>query len=136
MSRKRWIVAGGDRDLARQIAEECDVDALVALILVSRGLSDPFEVEEFLSDDVPLGDPMELRDMEKAVARIERALAQGEKLCVYGDYDADGITATVMLYTYLKRRGADVRWRVPEREENYGLNLAAVDEMAAAAAAK
>ena len=132
MSRKRWIVAGGDRDLARQIAEECDVDALVALILVSRGLSDPFEVEEFLSDDVPLGDPMELKDMDKAVARIERALAQGEKLCVYGDYDADGITSTVMLYTYLKRRGADVRWRVPEREENYGLNLAAVDEMAAA----
>lgn len=132
MSRKRWIVAGGDRDLARQIAEECDVDALVALILVSRGLSDPFEVEEFLSDDVPLGDPMELRDMEKAVARIERALAQGEKLCVYGDYDADGITSTVMLYTYLKRRGADVCWRVPEREEKYGLNLAAVDEMAAA----
>ncbi|MBP5617988.1 MAG: single-stranded-DNA-specific exonuclease RecJ, partial [Clostridia bacterium] len=128
----RWIVAGGDRDLARQIAEECDVDALVALILVSRGLSDPFEVEEFLSDDVPLGDPMELKDMDKAVDRIERALAQGEKLCVYGDYDADGITATVMLYTYLKRRGADVRWRVPEREENYGLNLAAVDEMAAA----
>lgn len=132
MSRKRWIVAGGDRELARSIAEECDVDALVALILVSRGLSDPFEVEEFLSDDVPLGDPMELRDMDKAVARIEAALAQGEKICVYGDYDADGVTSTAMLYTYLRRRGADVRWRVPEREENYGLNTAAVDEMAAA----
>lgn len=132
MSRKRWIVAGGDRELARSIAEECDVDALVALILVSRGLSDPFEVEEFLSDDVPLGDPMELRDMDKAVARIEAALARGEKICVYGDYDADGVTSTAMLYTYLRRRGADVRWRVPEREENYGLNTAAVDEMAAA----
>ena len=132
MSRKRWIVTGGDRDLARQIAEECDVDSLVALILVARGLSDPFEVDEFLSEDVPLGDPMELIDMDKAVARIEAALAQGEKLCVYGDYDADGVTATAMLYSYLKRRGADVRWRVPEREENYGLNRAAVDEMAAA----
>ena len=132
MSRKRWIVAGGDRDLARQIAEECDVDSLVALILTGRGLTDPFEVDEFLSEDVPLCDPMDLIDMDKAVARIERALAQKEKLCVYGDYDADGVTSTAMLYTYLKRRGADVRWRVPEREENYGLNRGAVDEMAAA----
>ena len=132
VSRKRWIVADGDRELARQIAEECDVDSLVALILVARGLRDPFEVEEFLSEDQQLGDPMDLRDMDKAVERIRRALEQGEKICVYGDYDADGVTSTAMLYTYLRRKGAAVSYRVPEREENYGLNRDAVDEMAAA----
>ena len=116
VSRKRWIVADGDRELARQIAEECDVDSLVALILVARGLRDPFEVEEFLSEDQQLGDPMELRDMDKAVERIRRAVERGEKICVYGDYDADGVTSTAMLYTYLRRKGAAVSYRVPERE--------------------
>ncbi len=132
VSRKRWVVADGDRDLAREIAEECDVDSLVALILVARGLRDPFEVEEFLSEDQQLGDPMEMVDMDRAVERIRRAMAQGEKICVYGDYDADGVTSTAMLYTYLKRKGAAVSYRVPEREENYGLNRPAVDAMAAA----
>lgn len=123
------MVASGDRQLAREIAEECDIDALVALVLVARGFTDPFEVEEFLSDDQQLCDPFELIDMDKAVERISAALDKGEKICVYGDYDADGVTSTAMLYTYLKSKGADVIYIVPEREENYGLNRNAVDRM-------
>lgn len=131
MSRKRWIVATGNRELARTIAEECDIDELVALILAARGYTDPFEVEEFLSDDQQLCDPFELADMDRAVERIQKALAAGEKICVYGDYDADGVTSTAMLYSYLRRKGADVMYMVPEREENYGLNRNAVDRMKA-----
>lgn len=123
------MVASGDRQLAREIAEECDIDELVALVLVARGFCDPFEVEEFLSDDQQLCDPFELIDMDKAVERISAALDKGEKICVYGDYDADGVTSTAMLYTYLKSKGADVIYIVPEREENYGLNRNAVDRM-------
>ncbi len=130
MSRKRWLVASYDKALARELAQECDIDALVALILVSRGICDPFEVEEFLSDDQQLSDPFELIDMDKAVERINSALSKGERICVYGDYDADGVTSTAILYTYLKKLGAEVIYMVPERDEGYGLNIAAVDKMA------
>ncbi len=132
MSRKKWVVAPADRELAREIADECDIDSLIALILVARGYTDPFEVEEFLSDDQQLCDPFELVDMDKAVERINSAITAGEKICVYGDYDADGVTSTAMLYTYLQSKGADVSYIVPEREENYGLNFNAVDRMTTA----
>lgn len=129
MSRKKWVVASCDREAAREIAGECDIDSLVALILVGRGYGDPFEVDELLNDDQQLCDPYELVDMDKAVARVKAALDSGERICVYGDYDADGVTSTAMLYTYLKSKGADVEYIVPEREENYGLNKGAVDRM-------
>ena len=131
MNIKRWQIAPVDKALAFELAEECGIDALVALILVSRGFCDPFEVEEFLSDDFDLCDPYDLADMDKAVARIRFALEKGEKICVYGDYDADGVTSTAMLYTYLLDKGADVTYTVPERDEGYGLNNAAIDRMAA-----
>ncbi len=131
MNIKRWQVATIDKALARELAEECEIDALIALILVSRGFIDPFEVDEFLSDDFDLCDPYELIDMDKAVERINSALERDERICVYGDYDADGVTSTAMLYTYLRSRGADVIYMVPERAEGYGLNTAAIDRMAA-----
>lgn len=131
MNIKRWQIAPIDKELARELAEECEIDALVALILVSRGLSDPFEVEEFLSDDLELCDPYELIDMDKAVERINRAIDTGERICVYGDYDADGVTSTAMLFTYLSGKGADVIYMVPERAEGYGLNNSAIDRMKA-----
>ncbi len=129
MNIKRWQIAPTDKALALELAEECGIDALVALILVSRGFSDPFEIEEFLSDDFDLCDPFELIDMDKAVERINAALENGEKICVYGDYDADGVTSTAMLYTYLRDRGANVSFAVPERSEGYGLNNPAIDRM-------
>ncbi len=132
MNIKRWQIAPIDKQLAREIADECEIDALVALILVSRGLCDPFEVEEFLSDDLEFSDPYELVDMDKAVERINLAIEQNERICVYGDYDADGVTSTAMLYTYLLDRGADVIYMVPERSEGYGLNNDAIDRMKAA----
>ncbi len=130
MNIKRWQLATIDKALALELAEECGIDALVALILVSRGFCDPFEIEEFLSDELDLCDPFDLIDMDKAVCRINSALQNGERICVYGDYDADGVTSTAMLYTYLRDRGADVIYMVPERDEGYGLNRAAVERMA------
>lgn len=131
MSRKRWLVASYDKALAGELAEECDIDTLVALILVARGFCDPFEIEEFLSDDQQLGDPFDLIDMDKACDRINTAIDNGEKICVYGDYDADGVTSTAILYTYLKSKGANVTYMVPERAEGYGISVSAVDSMSA-----
>ncbi len=130
MSRKRWLVASYDKALAQELAEECDIDALVSLILVSRGFCDPFEVEEFLSGGEQLGDPFDLVDMDKACDRINSALEKGESICVYGDYDADGVTSTAIVYTYLKSRGAKITYKVPERAEGYGISIGAVDQMA------
>lgn len=64
-----------------------------------------------------------MRDMDKAVARIRRAVEDFEKIAVYGDYDADGVTATAMLFSYLQAMGADVLYYIPQREgEGYGMN--------------
>ena len=122
MSRKRWVVSAGDKQLASEISQICQVDILVALILVARGFTDPFEVDQLLDQEGQLDDPYELVDMEKAVNRIKKAITSGEKICVWGDYDADGITSTVMLYSYLKEKTNNVIYYVPEREEGYGLN--------------
>lgn len=129
MSRKMWQVAACNKELARRLADECGIDLLVALILTGRGCTDSFEIEELLSDDQPLGDPYELPDMDKAVECIEAAIHLHRRIAVYGDYDADGVTSTAMMYSYLVSRGADVMYYVPERDEGYGMNKAAVDSL-------
>ena len=129
MNRKKWIIANNDKELARQLAEECDIDQLIALILTARGYCDPFEIDEFLSNDQQMGDPYELIDMDKAVARIRAAIEKGERIAVYGDYDVDGVTSTALMYSYLSDKGADVIYSVPEREEGYGMSIAAVDRL-------
>lgn len=100
------------------------VPPLVAAVLCARGL-DTWEkaCTFFASDDSLLRDPFLLRDMDKAVRRVERALKNREKIAVYGDYDVDGITATCLLTHYLRACGADVLPYIPDRlEEGYGLN--------------
>ncbi|MBQ1674444.1 MAG: single-stranded-DNA-specific exonuclease RecJ, partial [Oscillospiraceae bacterium] len=78
---------------------------LVSCVLASRGISDPAAASEFLVCDHRLThSPLLMADMDKAVERISRAISDGEKIAVYGDYDVDGITATVILVDYLKSR--------------------------------
>lgn len=78
-------------------------------------------------------DPLAFADMDKAAARVRRALDQGERIMVYGDYDADGVTSIVLLYAYLREQGADVLYMLPEREgEGYGLHKSSVDQIAEA----
>ena len=122
LSRKRWDVAKTDRELAKSIAQECGVDPLLALVLTARGLREPYEIDEFLDDDQQLADPCALIDMERAAARLNAAVDAFERIAVYGDYDADGVTATAMVYDYLSGRGADVIYTVPERADGYGMN--------------
>ncbi len=119
---RRWQYTQPDTALASELAEACEINPILALLLSTRGITTPEEVYAFLAGQEEEADPYDFADMAVAVKRIRRALEQQEKILVYGDYDVDGITATVLLYTYLKRQGADVLYRVPTREEGYGLH--------------
>ncbi len=131
MSRKKWYVAPCDRDRAADIAEACGIEPFSAYLLCARGMTDEFEIESFLYD-TDLIDPFTLPDMEKACDRIHQALENGESITVFGDYDADGVTSTALLYSYLVSCGACVDYYVPDRaEEGYGMNLCAMDTLKA-----
>jgi len=127
---KKWEVSKINKELAKELAFECDVDPFVAMIAASRGYDDPALLEEFLSDEPMFSDPFSLTDIENAVACINEAIENDELISVYGDYDCDGVTATALLYSYLIKRGARVVCRIPDRfSEGYGMNKTAVEEL-------
>ncbi|HHW46052.1 MAG TPA: single-stranded-DNA-specific exonuclease RecJ [Clostridiales bacterium] len=128
MGLKKWQVAKIDKQSANMLAKELDIDPLVALIAYSRGYTDPYELEEFLSDEIIIEDPFVIADMQIAANRINSAIEKKERIAVYGDYDCDGVTATALLYGYLQKRGADVVFYIPDREgEGFGMNINSVD---------
>ena len=130
MSRKKWVVASLDKELASDIAEEYGIDPFAALLLVSRGITDEGEIAEFFSESTALISPFELKDMDKAVERISRAMDEGEKIAVYGDYDADGVTSTALMYRFFEMNGCDVITYIPDRNsEGYGLNKNAIKSL-------
>ncbi|MCR4925581.1 MAG: single-stranded-DNA-specific exonuclease RecJ [Clostridiales bacterium] len=132
MNYKKWVVAQTDKELAATIAEQHNLDPLEALLLVSRGISTDEDITDFFAQDSVLSNPFDILDMDKAVDRIQYAIDEFERIAVYGDYDADGVTATAVLYSYLKEKGADVIYRIPDREDDgYGLNKEAIDELKA-----
>lgn len=104
---------------------------LTAMVLSSRGIDTPQQAQAYLCKDAPLHDPFLMRDMDKAARRVAAALAQGEKIAVFGDYDVDGITATSLLTHFLRSRGASCVPYIPGRlEEGYGLNPIAIRQLA------
>lgn len=130
MGRKKWCVSAVNKDEANELALRLDIDPFIALLLISRGINTEQQATEFLDEEPVLNDPFELRDMDKAVERINRALENAEKIAIYGDYDADGVTASSLLYTYLGLLGADVICYIPDRNlEGYGLNCEAVKKL-------
>ena len=131
MSMKRWNYAPVDKERAAALAEETGIDAFLALLLTVRGISDADTAREFLYGGEEAVDPFSFMDMDLAVDRITRAIDENEPIAIFGDYDADGITATVLLYTYLRHRGANVRFLLPQRDgEGYGLHRDTVERLA------
>ncbi len=102
---------------------------LLAALLCRRGIRTPEEAESFLHGGPELlGDPMLLQDMDKAAARVRRAIEQRETVAVFGDYDVDGITSACLVTSWLRSKGLECEPYIPDRmEEGYGLNLAAMD---------
>lgn len=128
MNIKNWEVLALNKDEAARISSEYNLPAILAMLLQIRGMTTPEKISDMLGQTSVLSDPFELKDMDKAASRIHDALDNFEKIAIYGDYDADGVTSTSILYTYLEANGADVMYYIPNREgEGYGMNTEAVD---------
>ena len=103
---------------------------LTSMILSARGIGSQQEAYQYLTCDAPMPDPFLMTDMDLAAGRVGLALARGEKIAVFGDYDVDGITATCLLTSFLRRQGGDVVSYIPGRlEEGYGLNPIAIRQL-------
>ncbi len=133
---KRWRLrytqgGGTGEETVASLAASLGVLPLTAKLLCNRGYTTPESATAFIRNETTLlHDPFLLQDMDLAVARIEQALACGERIVIYGDYDVDGVTAVSTLYLYLKERGADVRYYIPSRSgEGYGLSNGAIDRL-------
>lgn len=126
---KLWDLAPVDKEAAVRLGRECRIPVLLAALLRVRGADSPEAVSRFFQPQ-ELSDPFLMKDMDRAVKRIRQAVDEGERIAVYGDYDADGVTASAMLYTYLSEKGAQVSCYIPQRDsEGYGMNLAAMDTL-------
>lgn len=129
MNYKKWIFPEIDKQAVSEVAEDCGLDPLVVLIAFARGLTEPYEIEQFIEKEPEFSDPYDLSGMSEAVERINIAIESEEKILVFGDYDCDGVTATAILVKYLKSKGADVSYRIPDREsEGYGISVKAIEE--------
>jgi single-stranded-DNA-specific exonuclease len=129
---KKWIFQEIDQGDVDKLAASLNIDPVIARILANRGLKTPQEIEEFLDFSLEdLHDPFLMKDMDLAFNRVEEALKNQEKIFIYGDYDADGITSTSLLMTVLRKLGADVDYYIPNRlKEGYGLNQEAIKILA------
>ena len=128
---KVWSVAKVNKERAIAMADKLEIPPLLAMMLDIRGITKEEDVINFLQENKDFSDPFLMKDMDKAVERITTAVENGEKICVYGDYDADGVTSTSLLYSYLRDSlGADVMFYIPTRTgEGYGMNKGAVDKI-------
>jgi single-stranded-DNA-specific exonuclease len=123
MQQAPWKLRGPcPRDEANELVRELGVSNTVAAVLVRRGYGEPARARAFLAAELPEHDPFLLGDMEAACATIRRAVAEQRRICVHGDYDADGICATALAVLVLRELGADVTWHLPSRfDEGYGV---------------
>lgn len=128
---KVWSVAKVNKERVIAMANKLEIPPLLAMMLDIRGITKEEDVINFLQENKDFSDPFLMKDMDKAVERITTAVENGEKICVYGDYDADGVTSTSLLYSYLRDSlGADVMFYIPTRTgEGYGMNKGAVDKI-------
>ena len=128
---KKWGFYEIDENIAKKIAKKFGINEVLAKILVNREVTKDEEIKVFLEPTRnDFYDPFLLPDMEKAVDRIIKAIEKKEKVLIYGDYDVDGITSVTVLKKFLKERGLDVGYYIPNRlEEGYGLNKDAINKI-------
>ena len=133
---KKWILKSVDKDNAEfminKISKSLNIHPIIARLLYNRGYTDVDLAKTFIAmESEMLCNPFEMKDIEKAVERIHYAVKNKEKITVYGDYDVDGVTSVCTLYLYLKSKGADVEYYIPNRSgEGYGVSNSAIDMIA------
>lgn len=129
---KQWNVVLPEPSLQEGLSRELNISQIVAQVLINRGFNDVETAREFLTE-IELHDPSLMKDMKKAVTRIKKAIKNGELIAVAGDYDVDGVTSVAILVEALTSLGAKgVTYYMPDRvKDGYGLNVEAVDRLAA-----
>src|SRR6266487_3073056 len=131
MNEGTWTIEPCERDAVATLARELSLSPTTAAVLVRRGYEDVAGARGFLEGALPAHDPFGLGDMAVAVERIRAAVTEGRRICVHGDYDADGICATALAVLVLRELGADVDWHLPSRfDEGYGVSSATLERLA------
>ncbi|MDR0525988.1 MAG: single-stranded-DNA-specific exonuclease RecJ [Spirochaetaceae bacterium] len=129
----KWEKKDISSEIVKELSSKYGCDALTASIFARRGIVQGEELRYFLETDLRhLRNPFELPDMEDAVDRILAAKEEGEKILIFGDRDADGVTSTALLAGFFASLDMDAAWRIPVGDEPYGLSIPAVEEFAAA----
>lgn len=127
---RRWVVKQrGDQVLTKSISEALGVDDHLANLLVQRGISDYEAAKDFFRPSLKnLHDPFLMKDMYKAVERVEVAILNNEKILIYGDYDVDGTTAVALVYSYFRNIHKNIDFYIPDRyDEGYGISIEGID---------
>ncbi len=127
---KKWIISDLDKNKVRELSKKYGLPVFSSMLLTIRGITEREDIERFFSNECDLSDSFLIKDMDKAVNRIKDAVVSYEKICVYGDYDCDGVTSTAILYSFLESMGANVIYYIPNRnDEGYGMNMEAVKKL-------
>ncbi|MEO8759837.1 MAG: single-stranded-DNA-specific exonuclease RecJ, partial [Bacteroidia bacterium] len=126
---RRKLKQQPDTDNVNALAKAINIDRVNATLLLQRGISNFNSAKDFFRPDLSLlHDPFLMKDMDKAVARVLKAVSNKEKILVFGDYDVDGTTSVALFYSYLKTIGADCWYYIPDRyAEGYGISLKGID---------
>lgn len=120
---RKWQIKQFNNDEVQELSTALQMSSILAKVLLAKGVKTKQQATELFLNVYPLSDPYLLKDMDKAVERIHSAIENGEKIVVYGDYDVDGVCATATLFSYLENAGANVFYKLPNREKDgYGLN--------------
>jgi len=131
---KRWKVKDKeDPAIVEELAKQLTIEPSLCNLLVQRDIKDFETARNFFRPELShLHDPFLMKDMDKAITRIEKALGSGEKILVYGDYDVDGTTAVALVYTFLKGYAKNIEYYIPDRyAEGYGISFKGIDYAAA-----
>lgn len=130
---KRWVIKEFNPTVATELAGSSGVSALTAVVLAGRGMISAKEVQSFLTPSfASMPDPFLLKGVEAAIARLCRARSSGETVCIYGDYDVDGISGTALLVSFLRRIGLNCSYFIPNRfDDGYGLSQFALEQIIA-----
>ena len=128
MSYTKWNIKEQPTWLINKLSTQLSCNDIVSRLLINRGITEKEEALSFLQPTAKLlHDPFLLNDMDKAVERIANALSSNEKICIYGDYDVDGITSVSTLYLYLKNFTENIVYFIPDRfSHGYGINESAL----------
>lgn len=132
VSRRRWRFNEPDPAMASRLVRETALHPIIASLLVNRGISGPADAQRFLSSNLAdIHDPFLLLGMANAVDRLAAAVRGGERVCVHGDYDVDGISAVALLISFFRAIGLDCFYHIPRRlEDGYGLSREGVESAA------